>query len=182
MNLKGRNMKTLVVIDMQNDFIDGSLANPDAQKIVDNIARTVSEWIGSVIFTRDTHTENYSETEEGRHLPIPHCIKETFGWEINDKIYSAAINNKNARLKIVDKPTFGAGTLLYDAIMEGEKPCEVVFVGTCTDICVVSNVLILKSFLSETPISVIESLCAGLTKEKHAAAIEVMRSCQVKII
>ena len=175
-------MKTIVVIDMQNDFIDGSLANPDAQKIVDKIARVLSEWNGNVIFTRDTHTENYAATEEGKHLSIPHCIKGTYGWQINDKIYSAAVNNHSACVKIVDKPAFGAGTLLYDAIKETEIPEQIVFVGTCTDICVVSNVLILKSFLSETPMSVIESLCAGLTKEKHEAAIEVMRSCQVSII
>lgn len=174
-------MKTLIVIDMQNDFIDGALANPDAQKIVAGTVSLVSEWNGEIIFTRDTHGENYMKTEEGRNLPVPHCIKNTDGWQINSEIYSAAINNKNATVKIVDKPAFGAGTLLYKAVIKDTVPEKITFTGTCTDICVVSNALILKSLLTEIPMSVIESLCAGLTREKHNAAIEVMKSCQIAI-
>ena len=174
-------MKTLVVIDMQNDFISGSLANVDAEKIVGGTAFLVSQWEGEIIFTRDTHGDNYMQSEEGKNLPVPHCIKNTDGWQIRKEIYDAAINNKKATVKTVDKPSFGAGTLLYDAVVSESIPESVTFTGTCTDICVISNALILKSFLTETPMSVIESLCAGLTKEKHNAAIEVMKSCQIKV-
>ena len=174
-------MKTLIVIDMQNDFIDGALANPDAQKIVDGTVRLVSEWEGEIIFTRDTHGEIYMSTEEGRNLPIPHCIKNTDGWQIRSEIYKAATANPKAIVKTVDKPAFGAGTLLYEAVVKDTVPEKITFTGTCTDICVVSNALILKSLLTETPMIVIEPLCAGLTKEKHNAAIEVMKSCQIAV-
>ena len=174
-------MKTLIVIDMQNDFISGSLANTDAEMIVDGTVSLVSNWKGEIIFTRDTHGEDYMQTEEGKNLPVPHCIKGTEGWEIRKEIYDAAINNKKATVKTVDKPSFGAGTLLYEAVISDRIPEKVTFTGTCTDICVISNALILKSFLTETPMSVIEGLCAGLTKEKHSAAIEVMKSCQIAV-
>ncbi len=174
-------MKTLIVIDMQNDFISGALANPDAEKIVKGTVSLVSEWEGEIIFTRDTHGKNYMETEEGKNLPIPHCIKDTDGWQIRREIYLAAEKNEKATVKIVDKPSFGAGTLLYDAVTSVCTPEKIVFTGTCTDICVISNALILKSFLTETPMSVIENLCAGVTADKHNAAIEVMKSCQIAI-
>ncbi len=174
-------MKTLVVIDMQNDFISGALANPDAEKIVTGTVSLVSEWEGEIIFTRDTHNENYMQLQEGKNLPVPHCIRGTEGWEIRREILLAAEKNEKATVKIVDKPSFGAGTLLYDAIREGDIPEKIVFTGTCTDICVISNALILKSFLTETPMSVIENLCAGVTAEKHHAGIEVMKRCQIAV-
>ena len=174
--------KVLVIIDMQNDFITGSLSNADAEKIVPNIVKLASEWCGRIIFTRDTHKAEYLSTQEGKYLPVEHCIEGTDGWQIQEDIHRAALNNSNAEVSCVDKPAFGAGTLLYNESMRVGEPSEVTFVGTCTDICVVSNALILKSLLTETPIKVIENCCAGLTREKHNSAIEVMGSCQINVI
>ena len=174
--------KVLVIIDMQNDFISGSLANSDAQEIVPRVARLASEWEGRIVFTRDTHKAEYLTTQEGKHLPVEHCIFGTDGWQINEQIHTAAVNNAMATVSYVDKPAFGAGTLLYDEIMRLGEPAEVTFTGTCTDICVVSNALILKSLLPEVPMSVVADCCAGLTKEKHASALDVMASCQISVI
>ena len=174
--------KVLVIIDMQNDFITGSLANADATQIVPSIVNLASKWQGRIIFTRDTHKAEYMNTQEGKYLPIEHCIEGTDGWQIQNDIHLAACNNPDASVSYVNKPAFGAGTLLYHEIMHGGEPSEVTFVGTCTDICVISNALILKSFLTETPIKVIENCCAGLTREKHKSAIDVMSSCQIEII
>lgn len=175
-------MKVLVIVDMQNDFITGSLANNEALRTVDKIAVLAASFKGLIVFTRDTHQENYLATQEGKKLPVIHCLKDSEGWQINETIYQAALNNKEAKITIVDKPNFGSGTLLFDTIKEVTKPTEIIFCGTCTDICVVSNALILKAFFPEVPIKVIESCCSGLTKEKHKAALEVMQSCQVEII
>lgn len=173
----------LVVVDMQNDFIDGSLANPLAQAIVKKVAKYVAKFEGLIVFTRDTHNKDYLETREGKHLPIPHCIAQTDGWNINNEIYKAADNNKKARVIIVNKSTFGAGTSLYTGIKTiYENPDEIQFCGTCTDICVVSNVLATISNFKKAKITVLQDLCAGLTKEKHKAAIEVMKSCQVEVV
>ena len=174
--------KVLVIIDMQNDFITGSLANAEAEKIVPNIVALTKEWEGRIIFTRDTHRAEYLNTQEGKYLPVEHCIEGTDGWQLQNDIHLAALNNDSAKVSYVNKPAFGAGALLYNEIMRVGEPSEVTFVGTCTDICVVSNALILKSLLTETPIKVIENCCAGLTKEKHEAAIDVMSSCQIEII
>ena len=174
--------KVLVIIDMQNDFISGALANGEAVKIVPKIALLAGKWDGRIIFTRDTHKAEYLKTQEGKYLPIEHCIEGTHGWQINEDIHLAALGNEHAKVSYVDKPAFGAGSLLYDEIMRCGAPSEVTFVGTCTDICVVSNALILKSFLTETPMRVIENCCAGLTPEKHAAAIDVMSSCQIDVV
>lgn len=174
--------KVLIIVDMQNDFIDGALANSAAQEIVGKLADLAENWKGRIIFTRDTHGEDYLETQEGKKLPVKHCIKGTYGWQVNEKIERAARNNAGASVQYVDKPSFGAGTLLFDAVMQGGKPDEITFTGTCTDICVVSNALILKSFLPETEMFAVKNCCAGLTKEKHEAAIEVMKSCQIDVI
>lgn len=177
--------KVLVVVDMQNDFIDGALANKDAQKIVDKMAKYVSKWDGAIIFTRDTHDTDYLSTMEGKYLPVPHCLGGTQGWEVNEKILNAAKANKKARLIFMDKGTFGAPNSLAIAVRncaQKQQIDEIVFCGTCTDICVVSNVLGLKSAFSETLIKVVPALCAGLTPAKHKAAIEVMRSCQVEMV
>ena len=166
--------KALIVIDMQKDFVDGSLANAAAQAIVSPIADYVKRYDGDVIATRDTHAENYMESSEGKKLPIPHCIQGTDGWEIVDEI-AAALQEKNA--VILDKPTFGY--LGWD-LLNGYD--EVELVGTCTDICVVSNALILKAKFPDLTVKVRPSLCAGTSVENHNAAIAVMACCQVEIL
>lgn len=162
----------LIVIDMQNDFIDGSLANEAAARIVPEMAEFIKGF-DEVIFTRDTHHDNYLSTAEGRNLPIPHCIEGTKGWEVREELVNAA----HARA-YVNKPTFG----YIDWNLDLHPGDEITLVGTCTDICVVSNALILKAKYPENRISVVGHLCAGLTEEKHKAALEVMRSCQVEVV
>lgn len=172
-------MKYLIVIDMQNDFITGALANPAAQEIVSKIADYVKHWNGHLIFTRDTHYSDYLETMEGKNLPVKHCIKGTEGWEVCEEIREAVWGEHIENMCYVDKPTFG--------YVEGIKkhityPTSIEVVGTCTDICVISNVLSLKEAYPETEIIVHENMCAGLSPELHEAAIKVMKSCQVKVI
>ena len=166
--------RALIVIDMQKDFVDGSLANADAQTIAPLIADYIDGFDGDVIATRDTHAENYLSTAEGKKLPVPHCIKGTDGWDIVDEIASA-LQRKNARL--VDKPTFG---FLDWQILSPYD--EVTLVGTCTDICVVSNALILKATYPDITVRVKASLCAGTNKQNHEAALQVMRCCQVDVV
>lgn len=166
--------KALIVIDMQKDFVDGTLANPDAQAVVRPIANYVLAYDGAVIATRDTHTENYLDTAEGKKLPVAHCIQGTDGWEIVPEI-AEALRAKNAL--ILDKPTFGY--LGWGVIGEFE---EVELVGTCTDICVVSNALILKALFPDLVVTVNAALCAGTTKENHDVALAVMRCCQVEVL
>ena len=169
--------KLLIIIDMQNDFIDGSLANPAAKAIVPGIVELTKNWEGKIGVTLDTHYENYLETQEGKNLPYPHCVLNTDGHKLNAEI-AAVVNNKINYT--VYKPTFGFaewGKYGFDNHFD-----EVVVVGTCTDICVVSNVLAIKAAYPELKVTVIENLCAGLSLEKHAAAIEVMKSCQVNVI
>jgi nicotinamidase-related amidase len=169
--------KLLIIIDMQNDFIDGALANPAAQAIVPGIVDFAKNWTGKIGVTYDTHSENYLNTQEGKYLPVEHCIFNTYGHKLNAQI-AEVVNNKISYAVV--KPTFGfAGWSQYGLNKHFD---EVVLVGTCTDICVISNVLAIKAAYPELKVSVIENLCAGLSPEKHAAAIEVMRSCQVNII
>ena len=165
--------KAFIVIDMQNDFVYGSLANADAQTIVVPIANAVKGFDGSVFATRDTHTKDYLLSSEGKNLPVEHCIKNTQGWEIVPEIQTA-LNEQKAT--ILDKPTFG---YLDWGCLKGFD--EATLVGTCTDICVVSNALILKALYPDLRVKVIPSLCAGTTKENHLAAIAVMQCCQVEI-
>ncbi len=167
-------MKALIVIDMQKDFVDGSLLNPDAQAIVSKIASYIEGFDGDVIATRDTHTKNYLDTSEGKSLPVVHCVHGTIGWEIVPEI-SVALKRKNA--KLIDKPTFG-----YLGWEDLEKYEEVILVGTCTDICVLSNALILKAKFPDLTVRVKADLCAGTTKENHDAALKVMACCQVDVI
>ena len=166
--------KCLVVIDMQNDFIDGALANPEAQKIVDKVADYIRNFDGCVYYTRDTHTDDYLETQEGKRLPVVHCIYGTPGWELNDKI-DDAIRIGNG---FFNKRTFGS--LSLGESLKGFK--EVYFCGVCTDICVISNVLIAKAAAPETRIVVLKDLCAGTTVENHEIALKAMANCQVDII
>ena len=165
--------KALVVIDMQKDFVDGSLANPMAQEIVTPIAEYVKNFEGDVFATRDTHQENYLESSEGKKLPVVHCVHGTPGWEIVSKI-AQALEDKNA--KIIDKPTFGYMDWNFMQAYE-----EVTLIGTCTDICVVSNALILKAVCPDVAVQVIGELCAGTTKENHESALTVMACCQIDV-
>ena len=170
--------KILVVIDMQNDFIDGSLGTKEAQQIVPRVVEKMKEYDPwNIYLTRDTHYENYLDTQEGRNLPVEHCIEGTHGWQLNDAVAKAA-----EKATVIDKPTFGSVDLV-ERIKEiaGSGEIEVELVGLCTDICVVSNALLLKAFLPETKISVDPACCAGVTPEKHEAALETMRSCQIVV-
>lgn len=171
--------KILVVIDMQKDFIDGALGTEEAVRIVDNVVNKIKSYpIENVYATRDTHNENYMETNEGRHLPVVHCVKNTEGWQINERIAEAL---KTA--KIIDKPTFGSLELAEILKAENEREeIEIELVGLCTDICVVSNALLLKASMPEINISVDSKCCAGVTPESHNAALETMKMCQIEII
>ena len=170
--------RLLLVIDMQNDFIDGALGAPEAEAIVDRVVKEIQQYPSAdILATRDTHPENYLETQEGRHLPVIHCVKGTSGWELNDKIAAAL---KDAA--IIDKPTFGSKELAERvAALAQRDDLDITLVGLCTDICVVSNALLLKAFLPETPIRVIADCCAGVTPESHRAALDTMRMCQIQI-
>jgi nicotinamidase-related amidase len=175
-------MKFLIVVDCQNDFISGALKNDMAQEIIPRIANYIKQFEGIVIFTRDTHGSDYLETMEGKNLPIPHCIAGTEGWEIHPELLKSCEGKENICF-VFNKPTFGYASELAKFITEFKQPItEIQVCGTCTDICVISNVLGLKEHMSEVKISVLEDMCAGLTEEKHNAAIEVMKSCQVEVI
>ena len=168
--------KLLVVVDMQNDFIDGALGTPRARLILPAVreriaaARAAGE---TVVFTRDTHGEDYLTTQEGRKLPVPHCVKGTRGWEIAEGLAEDGE-------RIFDKPSFGSvelGTFVRDG---GFSAAELV--GVCTDICVVSNAILIRAFSPETEVRVRESCCGGTGKEAHDGAISVLRGCQVRIL
>lgn len=174
--------KILVVVDMQNDFIDGALGTKEAVATVINVKNKIIKYAqdkGTVFATRDTHTENYLNTQEGQFLPVKHCIKGTKGWEINKDIEAEL---KNADATIIDKPTFGS-IELQQRISEisSIEQIKIELVGLCTDICVISNALLLKAKMPEVFISVDSSCCAGVTPAKHEAALETMRSCQISV-
>lgn len=164
--------KTLIVVDMQNDFIDGSLGTKEAVAIVDKVKAKIAAYRQAgdeIIFTRDTHQADYLQTNEGKHLPVEHCIEGTKGWEIADGL---ALDGDT----IINKPSFGyLGWNAYDFE-------EVELVGLCTDICVSSNALILKAMFPEIKISVDPSCCAGVTPDTHNAALETMKMCQVEMV
>ena len=163
--------KTLIVVDMQNDFIDMALGTKEAVAILPKVKAKIDEYIANgyeVIYTRDTHGENYLETPEGKKLPVPHCIKGTKGWEIADGLYREG-------LRIIDKPNFGWQNWSCESFEDVE------IIGLCTDICVISNALLLKATVPETPISVNASCCAGVTPESHKNALEAMKMCQITI-
>lgn len=170
-------MKILCVIDMQNDFIDGALGTNEAVAITDNVAKKIELYRKNgdrVIFTRDTHYDNYMETQEGRNLPVPHCIKDTDGWQISSKL---AVGDS----LIIDKPTFGSVQLSeYIAGLEGVD--EVELIGLCTDICVISNAMLIKARLPEVRVSVDSTCCAGVTPESHSNALSAMKMCQIEIL
>ena len=172
-------MKVLVVVDMQNDFIDGALGTKEAVAIVPNVVDKIKNFDGNkIIFTRDTHPENYLDTQEGKNLPVVHCVKGTKGWELNESV--EALRTEDA----IDKPSFGSVELgNYLKVLNEKEPIEeITFVGLCTDICVISNVMITKATLPEVPVIVDASCCAGVTPASHRNALEAMKMCQVKIV
>lgn len=181
-------MKVLVVVDMQNDFINGALGTPEAQAIVPNVKKKIDEAIKNndyIIYTRDTHFENYLDTREGKKLPVEHCLQGTKGWQIPDELLPP---EDYCRYFMVDKYTFGyhdIGTLVASAVRSfGDSfVCdEIELVGLCTDICVVSNALLLKSHFYETfDVSVDANCCAGVTPETHEAALKTMEMCQINV-
>ena len=176
--------KILVVVDMQKDFVDGALGTKEAVAIVDNVVAKIESFDGDIIATYDTHFEDYMDSAEGKKLPVVHCVKDTEGWQLDAKV-QAALDKKGFRA--VQKPSFGS-TILPEIIDEeyddddSEEDLEIEIIGLCTDICVISNALILKAHYPEISIKVTENCCAGVTPEKHAAAIEVMKSCQIDIV
>lgn len=191
-------MKIIVIVDMQNDFIDGALGSAEAQAIVPVMINRLKEYEGEqplVIFTKDTHKENYLETQEGKYLPVAHCVKNSgpsHGWCINKDIASLVDNGSFLKLAVngsrIEKPTFGSLELaqelkeMCEYKSEDEWIEEIIFMGVCTDICVISNVLLAKAYCPEVKITVDASCCAGVTPEKHAAALETMKSCQINVI
>lgn len=164
--------KTLIVVDMQNDFIDEALGTKEAVAIVPNVKKKIEEYAANgdeIIFTRDTHSEDYLETPEGKKLPVRHCIKGTHGWEIADGLYVEGC-------KIIDKPNFGWPDWKNETLERVE------IIGLCTDICVVSNALIIKASFPDAEVIVDSSCCAGVTPETHEAALATMKMCQIDIL
>ena len=169
--------KLLIVVDMQKDFVDGALGSKEAVAIVDNVVKKIETFDGDILVTYDTHRENYMETQEGKNLPVPHCIKGTDGWKLDTKV-QAALDKRT--YSIIEKPTFGS-TELPEYIKANYNPeeIEVELIGLCTDICVVSNALLMKANFLETKVSVDASCCAGVTVDSHNAALLTMKMCQV---
>ena len=168
-------MKYLIVVDMQVDFINGALGSDLAVAIVPNVVEKVKSFDGKVIFTRDTHFEDYMNTQEGKNLPVPHCIKDTDGWQICDELKPYAD-------VIIDKLTFGS-IELPDFIKSFNEPIEKIeLCGLCTDICVISNAVVLKAAFPEVPIAVDSSCCAGVTVESHNNALNAIKVIQIEII
>ena len=167
----------LIVVDMQNDFIDGALGTPEALLIVDKVKEITDNFDGELIFTRDTHGEDYMNTREGKYLPIPHCIKDTHGWEITEKL-------KTDGHLIIDKPTFGSCELAdYLVAKNTKEPIgSVTLVGLCTDICVISNAMLIKAALPEIDVRICAAACAGVTPESHKNALSAMKMCQIDVI
>ena len=168
-------MKILVVVDMQNDFIDGALGTPEATAIVPYVKEQIRNFDGKVFFTRDTHFADYMETQEGKNLPIPHCVQGTPGWEIHPELEALRTTEP------IDKLTFGSSAL--PEVLAKEPDIEsITFVGLCTDICVISNVMITKAFFPEVPLIVDAKACAGVTPDSHKNALNAMKMCQITIV
>lgn len=167
----------LLVVDMQNDFIDGALGTKEAVSIISNVKKKIEDFDGTVLFTRDTHFENYLETQEGKNLPVKHCIKGSKGWEIREEL------DKLRTTEAIDKVTFGSSELgmILRKLNDEEAIGSITVIGLCTDICVISNVMIAKAFLPEVPIIVDAKCCAGVSVETHENALSAMEVCQVKV-
>lgn len=172
--------KVLIVVDMQKDFVDGALGSDEAVAIVDSVVNKIQIHDGDVIVTLDTHLANYMETQEGKRLPVPHCIKGTEGWNLDAKV-QAALNRKEYH--VIEKPTFGSTELAeYIKATYDPREIEIELIGLCTDICVVSNALLMKANFLETTVSVDASCCAGVTVNSHNAALVTMKMCQINVI
>ena len=168
-------MKILVGVDMQKDFIDGALGTAEAVAIVPYVKQVIETFDGKVLFTRDTHFEDYMQTQEGKNLPVMHCVKGTPGWEIHPELEALR------KTAAIDKLTFGSSEL--PKILAREQHIEsITFLGLCTDICVISNVMITKAFFPEVPVIVDAKGCAGVTPESHKNALAAMKMCQVTVI
>lgn len=169
----------LIVVDMQKDFVDGALGTKEAEAIVPAVVKKIAGFDGEIFATFDTHFENYMQTAEGKKLPVPHCIKGTDGWLLNDEV-AAALGKKG--FTAVEKNTFGSVDLpgLIEKAANGEDFAMEV-IGLCTDICVVSNALLLKASFPEAPIAVDAACCAGVTPQAHEAALATMKSCQIDV-
>ena len=175
-------MKILVIVDMQNDFTSGVLGNNECEEAVSKVVEVINEDNYDKIFlTRDTHQKNYLETQEGRNLPVEHCIEGTIGWQIREEIMKAVRDNNFC---IIDKPVFGSLKLAEDIKTEYENKhdnLEIVLVGVCTGICVISNAMLLKAALPEAVITVKADACACVTPESHKTALDAMKMCQINI-
>lgn len=171
-------MEVLIVVDMQNDFISGSLGTAEARAIVPAVAEKMRAFRGVILATRDTHEENYLATEEGKKLPIPHCIRGTAGWALCPEVAALLPTEP------LDKPTFGCVGLGERLLrLHAEEPITgITLIGLCTDICVISNALLCKAFLPEVPVAVDAACCAGVTPESHRTALSAMRPCQIEIL
>ena len=168
-------MKVLVVVDMQKDFIDGALGTAEAVAIVPYVKQVIETFDGKVLFTRDTHFEDYMQTQEGKNLPVMHCVKGTPGWEIHPELEALR------KTAAIDKLTFGSSEL-PKILAQEEKIESLSFLGLCTDICVISNVMITKAFFPEVPVIVDAKGCAGVTPDSHKNALAAMKMCQVAVI
>ena len=174
--------KALVVVDMQNDFIDGSLGTKEAENIVNRVAKEIRKDYDLIVATRDTHGEDYLDSNEGKHLPVVHCVEDSKGWQIADTVAEALKEKEN--LTILNKPTFGSQEVVnvlkeYDK----ENPIgSITLIGLCTDICVVTNALLVKTAFPEIPVNVIKDCCAGVTPESHDAALLTMKMCQIEVL
>lgn len=170
----------LVVVDIQNDFVDGTLGTKEAEDIIENAVKKIEGFDGEIFVTFDTHKENYLETSEGKKLPVVHCVKGTKGFELNEKIAKAL---KNKEYTSVEKPTFGSLELpMLIKESAGESEFDITLIGLCTDICVISNALILKANFLDAEIYVDSSCCAGVSVATHNAALDTMRCCQINVL
>lgn len=168
--------RLLIVVDMQNDFIDGSLGTKEALAIIPNVKKKIEEYEANgydIFFTLDTHEENYLETQEGKNLPVVHCIRGTDGWELTGAL-------KKFKGKRFEKTTFGSADLAE--YIKDKEYDSIELIGLCTDICVISNALLIKAFLPETPVRVDGTCCAGVTPESHENALKAMKVCQIEVI
>jgi len=178
-NLKSGQDKYLIVVDMQNDFVSGSLGTEEAKKIVLPVSQRIGQFTGNVAFTMDTHQSDYLSTQEGALLPVEHCMEGTWGWQLVPQIKELQ-EKRNA--PVYRKPIFGCVELAQELAAAGhDKISEIELVGLCTDICVISNAVLLRNMLPDVPIYVDASCCAGVTQDKHEAALKTMESCQIRI-
>ena len=169
----------LIVVDMQKDFVDGALGTPEAVAIVPAVCDKIGSFDGEIIVTYDTHPDNYLDTAEGKKLPVTHCVEDTDGWQLDANVAAALAEREWIAVK---KPTFGSTDLpfLIHSIA-GEEDFDITLIGLCTDICVVSNALLLKAHFPEVSITVEGALCAGVTPDTHAAALQTMTMCQIDV-